>query len=423
MNWGSLRDLFTGIAWKRLSAHEVDPAVSNGHEFQGARELRALLGAEPLLDLPATYLLFGDDDGAPECVRATASWYDARARDPNRSQEWRLYYPREARAIQARMHPGDLVVIARFGTGSLAVLLAPQGSVREAQLSALFGLDLGDAGKAHIQHFAKRDSISFVAVTILEDLGLAAPEPVSGTTTDTAAQIAHELVGAYGSQLPTGVAVAELIQQRMPGEDAVADPDGALHRWIEAQAAVYRLWEDEIIRRRIQRGFLNPPGVPDVQAFRDFTMSLRQSRVSRAGAALQLHTARILRANRVRFDEQVITENNERPDFVFPGAAAYHDAAFPAARLHMLAAKFTLKDRWRQVLNEAARIRHKHLLTMDGAVTASGLTAMAASHLELVIPDIIRSAYPAKQRSGISSVREFIALLLERQITDAAVPL
>jgi hypothetical protein len=196
----------------------------------------------------------------------------------------------------------------------------------------------------------------------------------------------------------------------------VIDPDGALYRWIEAQAAVYRLWEDEVIRQRIVEGFISGSGAPDVPAFREFTMSLRQSRVSRAGAALQLHTARILRANRVRFDEQVTTENRERPDFVFPGADAYHDDAFPDSRLHMLGVKFTLKDRWRQVLNEAARIRDKHLLTMDAAVTASSLKAMRASHLTLVIPDPVRRAYPAAQRSAISNVRDFIALVSEIQL-------
>jgi hypothetical protein len=142
-------------------------------------------------------------------------------------------------------------------------------------------------------------------------------------------------------------------------------------------------------------------------------MSLRQSRVSRAGGALQLHTARILRTNGVRFDEQVTTENRERPDFVFPGADAYNDPTFPASRLHMLGAKFTLKDRWRQVLNEAARIRHKHLLTMDAAVTASGLQAMTASGLTLVIPDMVRRAYPVEQQSAIGSVLEFIELVRE----------
>lgn len=411
MNWGSLRDFFAGVAWKRLTAHEVDPRVSNGHEIQGVGKLRELLGTTGLRDIPATYLVFGDDDSPPERVRSTASWYDARANDPSRSAEWRLYYPADVEVIQARTQPGDLLVIALLESRALAVFLAPQGSEREAQLSALFGLDVGNDADLHVQRFGPENDLSFTAVAILDDLGLPTPEPTAGDVASRAFEIASDLITKFGPQLPTGRTVADLIHQRMPVEDAVADPDGALYRWIEAQAAIYRLWEDEVIRRRIDDGFTDHSGATDVQAFRDFTMSLRQSRVSRAGGALQLHTARVLHANAIDFSEQVTTENKERPDFIFPSAGAYHDPAFPGEQLHMLGVKFTLKDRWRQVLNEAARIKHKHLLTMDAAITASGLSSMAASDLTLVIPDAIRRTYPTAQQSAISSVRDFIALL------------
>lgn len=420
MNWGSFRDYFHGVAWKRLTAHEVDPSVSNGHEFQGVQKLKELLGTERRSEIPAVYLLFSDEEGPPERVTSTASWYDSRANDPTRSPEWRLYYPSDAGIIQAKMQPDDLMVIALLESESLAVLLAPKGSERETQLGALFAIDLQDDARVHVQRFGSQKDLSFTAVAILEDLdlpgdlALQTPEPKSGVATDLATEIARELVSGYGRRLPEGRTVATLIHERMPAEDAAADPDGALHRWIEAQAAVYRLWEDEIISRRIRDGFVDQRHEPDIQAFREFTMSLRQSRVSRAGGALQLHTARILRANNVRFDEQVTTENRERPDFVFPGSEAYHDTKFPNSRLHMLGVKFTLKDRWRQVLNEAARIRHKHLLTMDAAVTASGLKAMAASDLTLVIPDEIRRGYPAVQQAAISTVRDFIALVREK---------
>lgn len=414
MTWGSLRDFFRGIAWKRLSAHEVDPQVSNGHEFQGVGKLRELLGSSPQ-SLPTTYLLFSDDDGPPERISSTAKWYDSRANQPHRAQEWRLYYPIDAGAIQARMRAGDLMVIALLDSGRLAVLLARRGTAREAQLCALFGIEQGDDERVRVQQFARQESLSFAGAAILEDLGLATPQPGSGDTTELATLIARHLVDSYGSMLPPGREVAELVQKRLSGEEALSDPDEALHRWIEAQAAVYRFWEDEIIARRLKEGFLHPDGTADVQGFRDFTMSMRQSRVSRAGSALQFHTASILQAHGLRFEEQVITENNERPDFIFPGAVEYHAAGFPFARLRMLAVKFTLKDRWRQVLNEARRIPHKHLLTMDAAVTASGLQAMSASGLTLVIPEAIRRSYGSSQQKTIYNVREFIAHVREVQ--------
>lgn len=59
----------------------------------------------------------------------------------------------------------------------------------------------------------------------------------------------------------------------------------------------------------------------------------------------------------MKFEEQV----NKKPDFIFPDGVSYHNFEFQADKLTMLGAKTTCKDRWRQVLNEADRIRDKHL--------------------------------------------------------------
>ena len=135
---------------------------------------------------------------------------------------------------------------------------------------------------------------------------------------------------------------------------------------------------------------------------------MRQSRASRAGGALQFHTARVLSDNGIPFQAQAVTENGERPDFLFPSAAAYHNSAFPDDRLRMLAVKFTLKERWRQVLNEAARIRPKHLLTMDAAITEPSLNAMRVSDVVVVVPAEIRRTYRAPMQSKLLCVRELL---------------
>jgi hypothetical protein len=406
MNWGDLRSYFRGVAAKRLTLTEVDASVSNGHEFQGVGKLRAVLGTESRRNIPTTYVLWKDDEPA-ETVRSSASWYDSRERDTDRSAEWRLYYPREAAAIQARMKAGDLMVVGLLPNHELAVFLASRGSLRETELINLFGFEASDVG-IDIAEMSAREALSFTAASILEDLGLGSAVPAAGADQRLAAELASELIASHGAGLPTGREVASLIQQRVSDVDAIADPDGTLHRWIEIQAAVFRTWEDALIARRIDGGFLTPQGSADVNAFRTFTMTLRQSRVSRAGGALQLHVARVLRLNRVRFDEQVITENNERPDLVFPGRDAYHDPSFSEQDLRMLAVKFTVKDRWRQVLNEADRINPKHLLTMDGAVTNSTINAMGASGLLLVIPEPVRREYSDHSRDRIMPLREFI---------------
>lgn len=396
------------MAWKRLTAHEVDARVSHGHEFQGVNKLRDLLGDEPFRDRPTTYLLYVDDEGPAEAVRSSATWYDSRAKDPDRSAEWRLYYPGEAGAVQ-RQRAGDLMILAISESDELIVILAPSGSAREAQLISLFGLS--ESSKLQVHMFASDVAISFGAAAILEDLGLAEFFPAAGPERDVAELIANQLIDRFGGKLPSGRDVAHFVHERISDVDPIDDPDGALHRWVEVEAAVFRLWEDALITRRIEQGFLDESGMADVSAFRDFTMSLRQSRVSRAGGALQLHAARVFAANGISFAEQVVTEHNEKPDFIFPSAEAYRDPSMPDDALRMLAAKFTLKDRWRQVLREAERIPRKHLLTMDAAVTHRTIESMSAARLTLVIPLPIHRLYQERSRQEILSVRGFISQL------------
>ena len=178
--------------------------------------------------------------------------------------------------------------------------------------------------------------------------------------------------------------------------------------WIETEAAVFRAWEDAKIARRLNDGFLNSSGVPDIQGFRDFSMSLRQSRVSRAGRALQFHFKTLLDERKVRYAMEPVIDGGEIPDFLFPGVAEYKDDQYPSERLRMLAAKFTAKDRWRQVLNEAKRIRPKHLLTLETGISDRQMGLMQTAQLILVMPDVIRRRYPQGQEERIVAVASFI---------------
>ena len=408
MKWGGLREQFKGVAWKRLTPHEVDPNVSNGHEFQGVGALQELLGSENRKDIPAKYLLLTDDPDDAITVASTISWYDARANQSHRSPEWRLYYPNAAGAIQARMQAGDLMVICVGASDEIAVLLARAGSSSEAQLRALFGLSQEEAKSVEVKSFGSAQSFDFVAAMILEELGLGKASLQQDAEADEIAVIAEQLIKQYPNALPTSAAVSALVTAGVKNVDAVADPDHALMRWVEAEAAAFRTWEDARIARRLHEGFVDTTGTADVSGFRAFTMTLRQSRVSRAGGALQNHTARVLDAHKVRFEAQATTEKGERPDFLFPGSVEYADPSYPAHRLRLLAAKFTLKERWRQILNEGARVAEKHVITMDGAITRATLASIGDSHLRVVMPRSLRDTYVGTMRDQILTVRDLL---------------
>ena len=70
------------------------------------------------------------------------------------------------------------------------------------------------------------------------------------------------------------------------------------------------------------------------------------------------------------------TEGRSKPDFIFPSIDSYHDRSYPFEYLTMLGAKTTCKDRWRQVLPEADRIKHKHVLTLEPSISEEQTNGM-----------------------------------------------
>ena len=79
---------------------------------------------------------------------------------------------------------------------------------------------------------------------------------------------------------------------------------------------------------------------------------------------------------------------------MFPSQAAYEDPAFPEEQLRMLASKTSIKDRFRQVADEANRIRDKHLFTLTpGDVTHPKLAQLDELHIHLVMPKVVKESY------------------------------
>jgi hypothetical protein len=306
------------------------------------------------------------------------------------------------------MHAGDLMVIAPTREGALFILMAEEGSSREQQLLRLFRIEESGQPQLSAAPFDESIAIDFVSASVLEELGLAEElEPV-GSDSTAVSSLVGELVDEYPDSLPPGAAVAALVRSRLMTVDPIGDPDNALMRWIEVEAAVYKGWENQKIERRLLNGFTTDNGLPDIEGFRQFSMSLRQSRVSRAGGALQFHFRALLDARGIRYVMEPQLDGGEFPDFLFPGVAEYENQDYPANGLRMLAAKFTAKDRWRQVLNEAVRIRPKHLLTLETGITYRQMNLMSRAQLILVLPTSVEQRYSPEQRQQILSVAAFI---------------
>ena len=183
-------------------------------------------------------------------------------------------------------------------------------------------------------------------------------------------------------------------------------PDARLLKRRECEYEIFQSVEEAIELPIIRRGFSS------VKEFIDRAQTVLQRRKSRSGRSLELHVREIFLEGGLsegkEFSCQAESESGKRPDFIFPSSTAYQDPYFPESRLRMLAAKTTCKDRWRQILNEADRIRTKHLLTLQEGVSEKQFREMTGSGVSLVVPEGLQNAYPGSVRPHLVTLESFI---------------
>lgn len=138
-------------------------------------------------------------------------------------------------------------------------------------------------------------------------------------------------------------------------------------------------------------------------------------RKSRAGKSLEHHLSAIFDGNEIIYTAQAVTEGNKKPDLIFPSQASYHDMTFPTERLISLAAKTTCKDRWRQVINEADRLRDrpKYLCTLQQGISPAQMDEMQSENVILVVPRQYITSYPADRQDRIWTLSKFVSYVRE----------
>lgn len=191
----------------------------------------------------------------------------------------------------------------------------------------------------------------------------------------------------------------------------MTDPDKAILQWTDQEYKLFRALEQARYGDMVARGFST---VDDFVALANQVLNRRKSR---AGKSLEHHLAAIFNENHIRFTAQAVTEGNKRPDFIFPSEEAYHDFSFPVSKLTSLAAKTTCKDRWRQILNEADRLRdgRKYLCTLQQGISSMQMDEMEAEKVTLVVPKAYISTYPRDKQDRIWSLHMFVDHVKELQ--------
>jgi type II restriction enzyme len=74
----------------------------------------------------------------------------------------------------------------------------------------------------------------------------------------------------------------------------------------------------------------------------------------------------------------------------------------------MLAVKTTCKDRWRQIISEADRIKEIHLFTLQEGVSCNQYQEMRSAGVKLVVPLSLHRKYPEDIRNELISLTDFI---------------
>lgn len=191
----------------------------------------------------------------------------------------------------------------------------------------------------------------------------------------------------------------------------ITDPDSALLKWTEEEYRLFRAIEHDRYGGTVSRGFAT------VDDFITLANQVLNRRKSRAGKSLEHHLSAIFDENRIEYTAQGVTEGNKKPDFLFPSEEAYHDMTFSIEKLCTLAAKTTCKDRWRQILNEADRLRdeHKYLCTMQQGISAAQMDEMQAEKVILVVPKPYINAYPSDRRDRIWTISRFVGYVKEME--------
>lgn len=181
-----------------------------------------------------------------------------------------------------------------------------------------------------------------------------------------------------------------------------SNPDKELLQWVNAEFQLFKTLENNKYSERIKSPFTS------VEELVEVANTILNRRKSRAGKSLEHHLAEIFNTFGLYYETQAVTEVNKKPDFLFPSIEAYKNTNYDENKLIVLAAKTTCKDRWRQVLNEADRIKTKHLFTLQQGISKNQLEEMYKYNVNLVVPKPYLESFPKEFRDKILTLNSFI---------------
>ncbi len=309
-------------------------------------------------------------------TESAAKWYGVKTRREYRITRFGKGFP-----FLGSENTGDLLVIARTEADHYQGYILSSEEEIEDFLSA-FNLDVTQTNR-----------LIYSSVTLAPDQGLFK----EGLLID-------EAISHFGDEFPPSRIVSEVarnIVAKVRKTDGLLQADKALFDWIEVEYRLFKAVEDRYHMDDLAGPFAK------VDALVALAGQIMNRRKARAGRSLENHLDALLTMAGLSFDHPGRTEGHSEPDFLLP-SGKYFDIGWPSDRLVMLAAKTTCKDRWRQILPEADKIKTKHLCTLQQGISANQMDEMERAGVVLVVPSEYHRHYPADRRGRLLSVGQFI---------------
>jgi hypothetical protein len=258
-----------------------------------------------------------------------------------------------------------------------------------------------------IEEFLNAFGISPIETNMLIDTGKVQPE--------TQEKIAiQQFIAGLSEEFPASdimSAAAREIQTKTYGhaQFILTNPDRKIIDWTNMEYSLFRALEYARYGNIITKGFQS------VDEFVKVANMVLNRRKSRAGKSLEHHLSAVFDGNEIEYTAQAVTEGNKKPDFIFPSQTAYHNLEFSTDCLVSLAAKTTCKDRWRQVLNEANRLRDKpkYLCTLQQGISGAQMDEMQDENVILIVPKPYIKTYPADRQERIWTLSHFVQYVKE----------
>jgi len=176
--------------------------------------------------------------------------------------------------------------------------------------------------------------------------------------------------------------------------------DKKIMNLMDAEYKLFRIAERKLCQDQIARLFRS------VDDFLETAATIMNRRKARAGRSLENHVEYVLRKEDIPFE--VRPNIDGKPDIIIPSKMAYDDSIFPVDKLFMIGIKTTCKDRWRQVLNEAKRVKKKHILTLQRGISENQLLEMRNANVQLIVPKPLHKEFPPESSMPLLTVNEFV---------------